>query len=196
MSLSEAIETFIEAKTAEGRSFATIKMYGSCLRSFHRFTGDLLLSEIERQTIRAYLANLRGRTNKQGDNPYRRTVHEPLSPTTIRTYERHVKVFFNWLFDEGLIDSNPGKRVKMLPKVKHPPKAISQADAMRMIAATGESKLPERDRALFLFLATTGCRAGGAIGLTLERLDLDRGLAQVIEKGDKARVCATPADDH
>jgi len=38
-----------------------------------------------------------------------------------------------------------------------------------------------------MLLMNTGCRVGGLIGLTLDRLDIDKGTAVVIEKGDKAR---------
>lgn len=44
-----------------------------------------------------------------------------------------------------------------------------------------------RDNALVLFLADTGCRVDGLVGLRLADLDLDACQALVIEKGDKAR---------
>jgi site-specific recombinase XerD len=48
--------------------------------------------------------------------------------------------------------------------------------------------MPERDRALVLVLGDTGARAGGIVSLTLDRLRLENGLLEVIEKGDKSRL--------
>ncbi len=44
-----------------------------------------------------------------------------------------------------------------------------------------------RDRAILLFLADTGCRAGGAAKLKLQDLDIDHLKAMVTEKGEKTR---------
>jgi integrase len=50
----------------------------------------------------------------------------------------------------------------------------------------------ERDRALLLFLADTGCRVGGLVGLTLSDLKVRRRWALVTEKFDKSRLVFFP----
>src|SRR5690606_22869356 len=84
---------------------------------------------------------------------------------------------------------NPTDRVKMPPPEKHAPKGLADDDFQRLLAAAGEeSSMPKRDRALVLLMADTGARARGIVGLTLEQLDLENGLIEVIEKGDKSRL--------
>ena len=45
-----------------------------------------------------------------------------------------------------------------------------------------------RHRALLLFLADTGCRVGGLVGLGQSDVDCDAGTAMVTEKGGKSRL--------
>jgi len=70
---------------------------------------------------------------------------------------------------------------------KGAPKGITLEDFQKLLTAAEESMCPERDRALLLFLADTGCRVGGLVGLTLADLNLGRRWAVVNEKFDKSR---------
>ena len=67
------------------------------------------------------------------------------------------------------------------------PKAMTLDDLMLMLATCDDSLLGRRNQAILFFFADTGCRAGGLIGLTDERLHLDARRAIVIEKGNKTR---------
>ena len=58
--------------------------------------------------------------------------------------------------------------------LKRAPKEISFEDAQRLLKGTEGSSCPERDRAMVLFLADTGCRVGGLVNLTWADLDLKR----------------------
>ncbi len=46
-----------------------------------------------------------------------------------------------------------------------------------------EAEVSPRDYALALFLADTGCRVAGVVGLKFGDLDLEHGTAEVFEKG-------------
>jgi site-specific recombinase XerD len=189
MLLSETVALFLDALLAEGRSQNTIRSYRTCLRSFMHYSGDVELVAIKADDIRAYLKDARQRRAKHTTNPHRRTVQEPLSRETIRTYFRHVRAFFSWCYWEELLDESPCERVRMPPKPDHPPKAVSPEDFKKLIEAAGSGgQMPERDLAIVLTLGDTGVRAGGLIGLTMNRLHLDEALIEVIEKGDKSRL--------
>jgi integrase/recombinase XerC/integrase/recombinase XerD len=54
--------------------------------------------------------------------------------------------------------------------------------------ADGDDFKSVRDRALFEFLYSTGCRVAEAVGLCLSRLDLAGGTAKVLGKGSKERI--------
>lgn len=189
MLLDTAIDRFLDAYIAEGRSMATVKIYRSCLRSFRRFTGNCDLSEIDEVLLREYLKHARLRSQKHDSNPYRPTINAPLSRESIRTYYRHIRAFIRWCHAEGLLARDPTERVKMPPPPKHAPKDIDDQDFWKMVKVASESgKMPERDKALILLLGDTGARAGGIVGLTIDRVNLDYQVVEMIEKGEKSRI--------
>lgn len=91
--------------------------------------------------------------------------------------------FFNWCVKKGYIITSPAAQLRKpkLPDV--PPKAIAKSDMQRIVEQAKLSKYPKRDHAIVMFLADTGCRVGGLVGLKLEDLDLITGRATVMEKG-------------
>jgi site-specific recombinase XerD len=56
------------------------------------------------------------------DHPITKQQPHCLSGVTINTYVRSLRVFFSWLYEEGIIEVHPFERVK-IPK---PPKKIVQ----------------------------------------------------------------------
>jgi integrase len=56
------------------------------------------------------------------------------------------------------------------------------------------SRKPERDKALLLFMTFTGSRSGAAQKLDLGHLHLDRGYAELFEKGNKVRQVKLTAE--
>ena len=111
------------------------------------------------------------------------------SPITVRRYVKTVKTFFNWVVDLELIDKSPA-RVLKLRKVSDyvpPEKAMSEAELATLLDYV---KYKPRDHALILFIADTGCRAGGASLLKIADLDLPHCRATVTEKGNKTRPVA------
>jgi integrase len=77
--------------------------------------------------------------------------------------------------------------VKLPKNGRRAPKGITLEDLQKLLRAAEESMCPERDRALLLFLADTGCRVGGLVGLTLADLNVRRRWALVTEKFNKSR---------
>lgn len=109
-----------------------------------------------------------------------------LAPASINKHVKAIKAFFNWCVRIDLLSKSPAKEVK----TKRPPRRISREKAMtddELSALLDYLRYKPRDYALVLFLADTGCRAGGAALLRVEDLDLPNGRAFVTEKGDKTR---------
>jgi integrase/recombinase XerD len=77
--------------------------------------------------------------------------------------------------------------IKLPKNGERAPRGITLEDLRKLPRAAEESMRPERDRALLLFLADTGCRVGGVVGLTLADLNVQRRWAVVTEKFDKSR---------
>lgn len=189
MRLSEAIDALLVATIADGRSRRTVDNYRQLLAALVRFLGDVEVEQVTIADLRRYITHLRTRPSRYTDHPKMGEVPGGLALASVASHVRAVKRLFNFLHEEGLISSNPAKRLKM-PKVpRGEPKAYDLDDFYRLLAATeGDDPISRRDRALLLFLADTGCRVGGLVGLRVQDLDLDRRLARLTEKGGKTRL--------
>ena len=180
MLLSEAIMVYVQAKTADGLSDRTLTCYRRTLSYVLAFVGDREVGAVTVTDLRAFVADLRSR---KAENENQR-----LSIYTVASYVTMTKAFFSWLAADGVIIENPARRIKKIKGKRDQPKAIETADLRKMLdASNGASMEDRRARAVLLFLADTGCRAGGLVGLKLADLHLDQGHALITEKGAKSR---------
>lgn len=191
MILRDAIERLCTATIADGRSPRTVADYRQKLGMMAAFLGpDTDVASIEGDDLRRFVASLRQRDARYLDHAYRDPVAGPLSPATVAGIVRAVKRLFGFLASDGILASNPARALRT-PKLAKgtEPKAASLDDFLAMLAATaGADPAHVRDRALLLFLADTGARVGGLVGLRLADLELDHGRAWVTEKGDRRRA--------
>jgi integrase/recombinase XerC len=113
-----------------------------------------------------------------------------------------IRTFYRWAEREGRVAKDPSvllgrpKVVNRLPAVLRVGEAAALAEAPPATAEPGSGpETPKpiqravllRDRALLELLYGSGLRVGEAAGLTLDRVDLDRGRVLVRGKGDKER---------
>lgn len=97
--------------------------------------------------------------------------------------------FFQLLARRGLVSADPAallgspKTTRTLPRVLRP-------EQVAAVLATPEEASPAglRDRALLELLYASGARIAEAVGLDVDGLDLARGSARLLGKGDKERV--------
>ncbi len=169
MHASDAVSAFLLGVRGEIAE-ATVTRYATALRAFVAFVGDAPLAQLGPADVRAFRAARLGR----------------ISPFTVNSDLRALRRLYGWLVREGLASSNIPRGVPFVRTPKDVPKAVTPADLLRVIGRLADES--PRDRAFVLFLIDTGCRVGGAIGLTLDRLALDGRRAVVSEKGNKARA--------
>lgn len=179
MLLSEAIQEFDLGLV--GLSEATRVWYRLRLRSLVEVLGDLEVTAVSAADLRRWKAALVERESRWVAHPSRPEVQGGLSPWTLHGYVRAVRRFFRWLVREGVISQDPAALLDLPPLPDEPPKAVSRADLKRILEAARASGA--RDYALVCFLADTGCRVGGLVGLRLADVDLERRRAVVREKG-------------
>ena len=184
MKLQNALDEFILDADARGHAESTICWYQQRIARLIRFLTERDISEVESVStsdLRAFVADLRAQSTRWADHPYHpQDSDSGLSPHTIHGYVRITRRFFRWMADEGMIETNPAARLKLPHLPKEPPKAISSIDLDRLLEA---AEPDPRDYAIVCFLADTGCRVGGLVGVRLSELDLDNGSAIVREKG-------------
>lgn len=107
------------------------------------------------------------------------------------------RTFFRWAAARHRIPQDPSvllgrpKVVNRLPTVLRPREAAALAEAPTSAEGADlevfERAVILRDRAVLELLYGSGLRVGEVAGLTLDRLDLDRGRALVLGKGSKER---------
>lgn len=183
MRLQDALEQFILDGEARALSSSTIRWYHARVSRLIRSLEERGVSEVEQVVtadLRSFMTNLRNQDTRWLDHPYHPPSEGRLSPHTIHGYVRAIRAFFNWLVDEEVIRVNPARHLRLPSLPKQPPKAISTKDRDRLLEA---AKPDSRDYAIVCFLADTGCRVGGLVGLQLSDLDLETGRAVVQEKG-------------
>jgi integrase len=175
-SLQEAIALFLAQYKKKSQ-----ETYGYNLKNFATFTGpDRPIEAITALHILEYQQHIESR---------------PIKLATRATYFRTVKVFFNWLVKAKLLDESPARllRTPRSQLAVEKSKAMTDEELKKIL---DWAKWRPRDFALILFLADTGCRAGGAAGLRVQDIDFENMRAMVTEKGEKTRpvsfepVCA------
>lgn len=116
-----------------------------------------------------------------------------------------IHTFYRWATASGRIAEDPSlllgrpKVVDRLPTVLRPREAAELAEAPTSSDRDGavdpvERAVALRDRAVFELMYGSGLRVGEVAGLTVERIDLDRGRVLVMGKGSKERE--VPMSDH
>lgn len=182
MKLETALNEYRLACVAEGLSTATIKWYESLLSAFAWQFQGWDIEAITPTWIRRYLVGLQERQARYVGAPQKPEQPGGLSRASVAAHDRALHAFWGWCSREyGL--SNPMANIRRHKAPPPAPKALKPTDFVKLFNAAD----CERDRAILVFLADTGCRLGGLLNLTLESLYLDDHRAHVREKGQNTR---------
>lgn len=130
------------------RKPATQRKYAYDLRNFNDWLNGRSVLAVTLPDLQAYVAALQSAA---------------LAPRTVRERVVVVKNLYTFLVRAGVATFNPAA-VLPLPDVRAQlvtERALSKADAMRIVAAASN----ERDRALLLFLFNSGCRVSEVVAL-------------------------------
>lgn len=145
----------------------TFEIYELSLRHLREFTGDVLLEQITARTIDLY------------------KIHRlrQVSPSTVNIELRTIKAFFNCMQRWEVVAKNPcdGVTPVRVPQQLPPFLTMEQLDTF-----VREMKDPWLRR-ITLFAAMTGARIGEILGLTWDRVDLNKRVA-VIQSSPTFRV--------
>lgn len=167
MLLSTAIEQYVTS-LAGARADATVKWYQNRLSALLRHVGDTPVDQITIEDLESYRAAIaRGR-----------------SPYTTHGHCRATRALWKWLRKRGHVPSNIALEVQLPRLPSNPPKHIARDDIARLLNAATRN----RDRAIILVLASSGCRVGGLAHLTREEIDLEHGIILCHEKFDRVNT--------
>ena len=178
---NESLEQFIQhLKYERNMSPHTLRNYLSDLEQFrdHLLTlekrEDLPVEEIDRLTIREWMATLHAAEKKK---------------TSIARKLASLRTFFQFLIREGVVETNPAKMVAT-PRIERKlPNHLSMEDAVRFIETPDiNTDLGRRDRAIIEFLYATGIRVGELTNIDLKDIDFREKLVRVTGKRKKQRI--------
>lgn len=153
----------------------TVRNYISDLRQYLAFLAEREIKtlEIDRLTIRSWLANLQ---RKIGKNSAGRKVAS-------------IRGFYRYLLREGEISLNPMEEVSIPKAEKRLPKFFSVDDVFRLMEAPkSDKKLVVRDRAILELLYSSGLRVSELTGLNVADIDMKAEMIKVLGKGNKERM--------
>jgi integrase/recombinase XerC len=169
MELLDALEKFETQMRADGRSPHTI---GNYRRHIALLDGWLCETRRERaldaighEVLAAFLVSAQARASAHGG------AKSSASMNSLRT---SLRVVFGWLHQAGLARTNAARLVRRAICSPPPPKALSDADVDRLLAAliVAQGPVARRDHLLIDLLVSTGIRIGSALALDVEDIDL------------------------
>jgi len=162
---------------AKNRSPETIKSYLRCGQNLADWLAaqgmPTNVTAVTREHIEAFLGDMLDR----------------LSPSTAAKHYRSLQQFWKWLLDDGEIPRSPMERMSP-PAVPEQPVPVLTDDELRRLldACKGTGFESRRDTAILRVLIETGVRLGEISGLSVEDVDWDQDVLQVMGKGRRGRA--------
>jgi site-specific recombinase XerD len=180
MTLGEATNAFLEEELL-GTSQETYRWYTCRLGLFTKAHGvETKLSEITKKDLIAWWRGLEART-----------LEEPqtLTADSFHGYVRGPRRLFSWLYKNNKIPQDLTKYLVLPTLPERQRKGVHDDIVVKLIEATDGNL---RDRAIMLFLESTGARRAGVASLKMQNLDLDAPepycrRTTVFEKGKRTR---------
>jgi len=154
----------------------TVKSYREDLTQALQYFHTQRVTEASRLTsraVRGYLAWL----HEQG---YART--------TVSRRLAALRSFLRYLCRQGILAENPAFGLRGPRPDKRLPNFLGPDELTRLIAMPDASPLGRRDRAVLETLYSAGLRVGELVGLELDDVDTQAGVARVRGKGKRERV--------
>lgn len=164
-SVNAAITAFYEFMRQQGFSENTIKAFGGDLNIFRKYIGsNKPASEVTSQDIQNFMNYLR----------YQRGV-----PCSMKSYQRRltsIKVFFNFLYGQGVTEQDPAAPIMHQPAIVPLPEVLNTARVERLLKTTRDlmtaPKPDARPHLLVTLLLTTGIKKSEAMAIRLGDIDL------------------------
>lgn len=193
MRLSQAVDGFLIARTADGYSINTLNIYRHHLKQMEDYLNDPALESITPQDVQRFFAWLRdGYVPQRSDGNMR-----PLAPSTLNNAWCAIRSFYNWSLAELGVE-RPDANLKQ-PRFERPQVTPFSLDEIKRLLGAAEYTAPAtterrrpfrmrrptalRDRALVLVLLDTGLRVSECARLRVRDVTLETGQVYVMAHG-------------
>ncbi len=112
-----------------------------------------------------------------------------LAPATIRRQISAVRTYYRFLVGEGRAARDPSERLESPRQWRKLPSVLTVTEVERLLGAPNtDEPLAIRDGALLEFAYATGARVSELVGLKLQDILYEDGLARIFGKGAKERM--------
>ncbi|KYC65217.1 tyrosine-type recombinase/integrase [Heyndrickxia coagulans] len=176
--LDDLFETFYTIKTAEGRAPSTLKQYRENYQYFTVYLDKRgiprNITEITRNTIRDYIRYMATEVIKYEGHRFKTEAQQTagLSPSSINTRVKTLRVFFRCLVDEGLLDANPTNGVANVPEPQEKITVLTPEEMKRLLDVPNKRRFADfRDYVLMVLLIDGMMRISEAINLRKSDFD-------------------------
>jgi integrase/recombinase XerD len=194
MKNEDLVKKFINATKSEKNLAArTLKAYTSDLNAFVKFAGIRRMIDFEIDKIREYINWLE---------------EKGLCDSSIRRHLATVKLLYNFLEEEGIIEYSPARELKRRYKVAlRLPRIMSHDEIKRLLSVLYISIInirlksgfkyfkTVRDCAIIEMLFSTGMRIDEVTKLDIDHLNLGRRAVLIMGKGRKERLLYISSDE-
>lgn len=199
------IQDFIDSCTLKGLAPKIIKSYYQSLTLFTKYLeeekGIMNIEEVDKGVLEEYIqfTKDRGKYSFIADEKsleknyqnFRSDIGKPITSSTLNNYLRNIKVFFNWLYDNGLIKFNNIAKTKFIKEKRRVKDQLSDEEYKQLIKEIDITKFSEyRDYIIINLIMDTGMRLSECLSLTINDVDLVRRtilLSADVTKGKKDR---------
>ncbi len=166
MTYAEMWEHYERDKKTMNYAPATLKAYKLQCRLLSEHLGDPDVESVTREQLKDYLA-------EQGH----------LKPQSLGHRIRFINSFHRWAMDEGHLSKNPATGIREPRMGDRMPKFFTEED----IETLRESCADRRERSLFEFIFSTGCRIGEVQRVDIKDIDWGNNSLLVYGKDKKER---------
>jgi integrase/recombinase XerD len=177
ITLSRAAEEYLTWLAVDrGRTRNTVASYRRDLAAYERTLAERgrRVEDADAEAVEDHLARCR---------------RHGLGPASVARALAAVRGLHRFLVEEGWTDVDPTADVRRLTSPRRLPKAMSEEEVGRLLAAAaGDEPADRRDLAMLEVLYGTGMRVSELAGLGLADLGSDTGLVRVLGKGSKERL--------
>jgi len=190
--LSRCAELWIADGQAAGWSARTLASRRDMLEKFKWWLAQEgeseRLQDISAEVVRFFLAYLRGDGVEARWGNGALNAARPARPSTVDTYYRCLRAFFNFAVREELLDESPMRKLKPPRVPKDQVQPFTQEQAQALVDAAKASDQSLRNTALVLVLLDTGLRVGELCSFTVGDVDPETKALSVQGKGGKRRA--------
>lgn len=193
ISFDKASELYLSTLATEGKSLRYIDWLKTRLRYFgdyltRTYGKNFTLQDLNVEDGRSYLRELMQRGTRYEDHPMHKAQRGKLKVQYIHGLGRAVHSFSSWAYDEGYLEENVMRRLKLPKLPKTLPEPLTEDEIQRVLTVSLDQTYERlRNFSIMMLFFDTGIRLDELVNLRLSRVDFAIGEMTITGKGNKER---------